>query len=78
MITMTFEKFDHITELQSKIRSKTLWPDERQIQMMEENPKRWLEFACYLYEYGTPPATQEEAENKKKLAAFIHRNLTLK
>ena len=49
---------------------------QKDIEKMEEDPDRWILFACYLYE-GRTAKTTEQKYSKKNLQEFIHRHLQL-
>lgn len=82
MITMTYDQYDELLELFDKIKKDEkvlpVWPTVKQIDMFEKEPKKWIEFCCYLYENNPAPRTQEEKYSKRNLSAFINRNLELK
>ena len=48
-----------------------------QIEMFKTDPKRWVIFACYLYEYGHEPKDDDEKNNKKLLKKFIDEYLVI-
>lgn len=77
MMRMTFDEYVKESDRFEQIHTKTFWPTPLQIEKFEENPDKWLMFACYLYECGKPPKTKAEMYHKKILKAFIDENLDI-
>ena len=48
-----------------------------QVEVMKDDPERWMKFACYLNEQEAPPRTQEELLGRSRLRDFINHNLEL-
>lgn len=68
-MVMTIEEYDKISERFDGFKAKKIWPSPKDIEKMEEDPDRWILFACYLYE-GRIAKTAEQKYSKK-----IFRNL---
>ena len=47
---MTFDEFDEMVDKFDNIDTNKVWPTKEQIDMMENNPERWVKFLCYLDE----------------------------
>lgn len=77
MIKMTFSQYDHLLETFKKVDIKTFWPTPEQVKVMEADPERWMQFACYLNEQEEAPRTQEELLGRSKLRDFVNHNLEL-
>lgn len=75
-MVMTIEEYDKISERFDGFKAKKIWPSPKDIEKMEEDPERWILFACYLYE-GRAAKTAEQKYSKKNLQEFIHRHLQL-
>ena len=74
---ITYEQYDELTEKFEHITAKRFWPSPVTLEKMEQDPERWILFACYLYDFGEPPKTKAEQYSNKSLQEFIHNNLTL-
>ena len=77
-MVMSFEQYDALLERFQKIKVRTFWPSQEQLEEMEKDPDRFLIFCCYLYETGKKPVSEAERENRKRLYRFINRNLELR
>ena len=49
-MVMSFEQYDALLERFQKIKVRTFWPSQEQLEEMEKDPDRFLIFCCYLYE----------------------------
>ena len=77
MITMTFSQYDRLLEVFKDVNMKPFWPTQEQVEVMKDDPERWMKFACYLNEQEAPPQTQEELLGRSRLRDFINHNLEL-
>lgn len=77
MIKMTFSEYDRMLEVFKDVKIKSFWPSPEQVKVMEAEPQRWMQFACYLNEQTEPPRTQEELLGRSRLRDFINHNLEL-
>lgn len=74
---VTFDEYDEILSRFEHMQSETFWPSKEQIDMFEKNPKKWLLFACYLYEKGKEPNDNFERYSKRNLKNFINKHLKI-
>ena len=77
MITMTFSQYDRLLEVFKDVNMKPFWPTPEQVEVMKDDPERWMKFACYVNEQEAPPRTQEELLGRSRLRDFINHNLEL-
>lgn len=77
-MTLSFNDYDLLLECFEKIKQKTAyWPDPNAMALMEQNPDKYVLFACYLYEMNDAPRTAAEKYSRKNLSGFINSNLVL-
>lgn len=77
MMTMTFDVYDALVEKMQTLETPTLWPTSKQIEMMEEEPEKWISFLIYLSEKGEEPKNKEEEYGKKNVNQFLRDHLLL-
>lgn len=81
MIEITYDDYDKMLDTFERIKDRekvpVLWPSVIQIDKFEENPDKWINFCCYLYECNPAPKIAEEKYSKKNLQSFINRHLEL-
>lgn len=75
--TISYDTYDAFLEICDRMESPTYWPDLDDIEIMRENPDKWISFACYLWEKGQKPQNKEEQYKKKNLFLFIQDTLEL-
>lgn len=76
-IKISYDTYDAFLEVCDQIDGPTYWPDLDDIEIMRENPDKWISFACYLWEKGKKPQSKEEQYRKKNLFLFIQDTLEL-
>ena len=69
-MVMSFEQYDALLERFQKIKVRTFWPSQEQLEEMEKDPDRFLIFCCYLYETGKKPVSESEREKQKAVISF--------
>lgn len=74
---LTFDQYDDLLEQFETVDVATVYPTLRQIDLFEENPKKWIISCCYMYEMGVPPVSKDEEYRKKTLGQFINKYLEL-
>jgi hypothetical protein len=77
MTTMTYNKYDQLLETFNEMKAPLYWPTIQQIDEWENDPDKWLEFCCYLYEKSPAPTTGAERYSKRNMLDFINRHLQL-
>lgn len=76
-LRMTFEDYDSFLERINGIHTPVFWPGIEDLDLMEQDPKKWMLFACYLDEAGSDPKTKEELYRRKSLRQYINSHLEL-
>lgn len=74
---LTFDQYDNVLEQFDNIDVITIYPTLRQIDLFEENPRKWIITCCYMYEKGVPPVSKDEEYRRKTLGQFINKYLEL-
>ncbi len=74
---MTYDKYDEMLELFEKLVVKPYYPDPTEIDVMYQDPDKWVMFACYLYEKNATPKNQAERYSRENLKMFIDKHLVL-
>lgn len=74
---MTFEQYDKLLEKFEHVHVSTYYPTPEQIEIMEQDPERWIVYACYQYEKGGNPRNSAEKYGRKNLMKFINKHLVL-
>ena len=77
IVRMTFQDYDRFLEVTEHLGTPTFWPPIEDVDLMEEDPEKWILYACHLEEHGVPPKTKEEEYRRKTLRGFINRHLKL-
>ncbi|MCC2254557.1 hypothetical protein LKD70_09030 [Ruminococcus sp. CLA-AA-H200] len=80
MKTMTFDEYDRLLEAFDRIdpaKAKPFYPSPTEFEEMENDPEKWVDFACYLYEKGAEPKNNTEKYSRANLRDFIHEYLQL-
>lgn len=73
-LKISYDTYDVFLEVCDRIESPTYWPDIDDIDIMRDNPEKWIAFACYLWEKGQKPQSKEE-QYKKKICSCLFRTL---
>lgn len=76
-VQLTFDEYDEILEKFEHVKSETFWPSLAEIDKMEEDPGKWMLYACFLLEKGKEPVNNAEKYSKKNLSAFVNKYLEL-
>lgn len=76
-MNMTFDEYDKLIEKLKKVEGSTYWPEISEIDLMAQNPEKYIVFACYLLEHNNPPQNNAEKYSKRNLLDFVNRNLEL-
>ena len=78
---ISFDEWDNTEKrlelIKQSNRVSTFWPTEEEMEIMRENPRRWIILACYLYEQGDKPTTDDELVGKRMVQQFINDHLEL-
>lgn len=74
---MTFDEYDQMLEKFERIDTNKVWPTPEQIEMMGQEPDKWISFLCYLVEQNEEPETVEEKTSRKMMMAFLNKHLEL-
>lgn len=77
MIEMTDSEYERITERFAHVVSRTFYPSPTQIEIMEQNPDKWIIYAIYLCDCGKKPETKADKYGRKLLQDFIYNHLTI-
>ena len=76
MIRMTYNEYeDMIDTFKQNHTIETYWPTEKQISMFEEQPEKWLKFACFLLEHNAQPQNADEKLSRKNLMSYINNEI---
>lgn len=77
VVRMTFDEYDAFLEKIKHVNTPTFWPSLEDLDRMEQEPGKWILFACYLDEAGQPPQNKDEEYRRKTLRKFIQKHLEL-
>ena len=81
MINMSFDEYDSLlAKFEAVPEKKQLlpyWPSTTQVDMIEENPERWLLLCLLFYEMNPEPKTPAEKYSRKNMRHFINSHLQL-
>lgn len=74
---MTFDEYDAFIEKIEEIDTPAFWPTPIQIEIMEEDPDKWIKYLSYVLEKCSPPEKKEDEYSMKNINAFLRKNLKI-
>ena len=76
-MTLTYDSYDQLLERFDQMNAPAYWPSLSELEVMEDNPDKFIIFACYLDSKCDLPKDSMERYSKHYLTKFINDNLTL-
>lgn len=76
-MSMTFQQYDDNVEKMKEMETRTIWPTPTQMDLFEQDPRKWTFFLIYIYEYGISPKNKEEEYSRRSVNLFLQEHLLL-
>jgi hypothetical protein len=77
VLKITYDDYDRIMDRFDSMDTPAYLPTAEDIELFEDDPDKWVLFACYCHDRCGKPKTKSESYRKKKLLEFIERSLEL-